>query len=309
MFQTKLGPFDGTSWENLCQLVFKLKHGSEGYQAIPADPGDFGLEGYTIDSSIGFQCYCPNKHYEIEELYKHQRDKITTDIGKLKTYTVELQKRLGDTKIKDWYLVTPEISRHKLLEHAKSKEQEARSWGLPILDPDFTIHLRDADFYLKEINQIRLSSGVALTFDSAPPSLELLTGTMPEFEANILRKSKLRVSSGGESASAENRVNDLYQLTLKNFLESDSYLKRIEQDAPPVFARVARIINEFEMHVLEQKIVWEGTPEALNREVKEGLVERLLTELQSEIDISTAERIARHIVARWLAVCQLDFIS
>ena len=43
MFVTKLGPFNEKTWEYLCQFVFKLKCGTDGYQHIQADPGDFGL--------------------------------------------------------------------------------------------------------------------------------------------------------------------------------------------------------------------------------------------------------------------------
>ena len=51
MFNTSYGPFDGPSWERLCQLVFKKKFAADGYQHIPASPGDYGLafdRGLTV---------------------------------------------------------------------------------------------------------------------------------------------------------------------------------------------------------------------------------------------------------------------
>ena len=70
MFNTKYGPFDGKTWEDLCQMIFKKKYEKESYQKIPASPGDFGLEGFTLSSGLAFQCYCPEKHYDRKELYE-----------------------------------------------------------------------------------------------------------------------------------------------------------------------------------------------------------------------------------------------
>lgn len=307
MFQTKHGAFDGQSWESLCQLIFKHKHAAEGYQFIPPDPGDFGLEGFTCKSGIGFQCYCPNDNYEKQELFNKQRTKITDDLKKLKQYSSQLAIRLGDTKIKEWHFVTPEINRNKLLVHARKKEIEVREWGLPILADDFTIHLRDADFYITEINHIRSAIGTAITFDTLPPTLQALSGPMQEYESNILRKSQLRLGSKAEGG--EKSVAGLYQLTLNNFLESDPYLKKIESEAPTIFIRLVRLINEFETQVEEKKLTWIGEPEVLYETIKTDLSTMIHKDLGPQIDNTTATRISRLIVARWLAVCQLDFTN
>ena len=309
MFVTKLGPFNGKTWEDLCQLVFKLKHGAEGYQHIQADPGDFGLEGYTIHTGIGFQCYCPEKHYGTKELYEAQRDKITTDIKKLKTNQFEIAKRIGSTKIGEWFFVTPVVDRNALLAHVRQKETEVRTWNLPILKNDFVIQLRDTDFYLKEINEVRSLNGVALNFDSTPPTLAALTGPQHEYEGNVFRKSELRLAPKAASLDIDKLVNGLYSLTLKSFLEGDGLLRRIEQDAPTVYWRLIRLVNEYENQVLEKAATWVDTAEALTSHVRDGLSERIHRELAPAVDETTADQIARHIVARWLAVCQLNFIE
>lgn len=309
MFVTKLGPFNGKTWEDLCQLAFKLKHGAEGYQHIQADPGDFGLEGYTIHSGIGFQCYCPEKYYSTKELYEAQRNKITTDIKKLKANQAEIAKRIGATKLGEWFFVTPVVDRNALLAHVRKKEAEARAWKLPILKDNFVIHLRDADFYLKEINEVRSLNGVALNFDSSPPALATLTGPQHEYEGNVLRKSELRLAPKAASPNMAKLVNGLYSQTLKSFLEGEGQLRRIEQDAPTVYWRLIRLVNEYENQVLEKAATWIDTAEALTIHVRDGLSARIHRELTPAVDETTADQIARHIVARWLAVCQLDFIE
>lgn len=80
MFNTKFGSFNGSTWEDLCQLVFKRKYDAVGYQQMKASPGNFGIEGFTIGTGLAFQCYCPDKHYERAELYENIRDKITQDL-------------------------------------------------------------------------------------------------------------------------------------------------------------------------------------------------------------------------------------
>lgn len=307
MFVTKFGPFNGKTWEDLCQLVFKLKHGAEGYQHIQADPGDFGLEGYTIHTGIGFQCYCPEKPYGTKELYEAQRDKITRDINKLKTNQGEIAKRIGTTKIGEWFFVTPVVDRNALLAHVRMKEAEVRAWNLSILRDDFVIHLRDADFYLKEINEVRSLNGVALNFDSSPPALSALNGPQHEYEGNLRRKSELRLATKASSSNITKLVSGLYAQTLKSFLEGDGLLRRIEQDAPTVYFRLVKLVNEYENQVHEKSATWVDTAEALTNHVRDGLSERIHSELAPAIDATTADQIARHIVARWLAVCELDF--
>ncbi|HDL6349326.1 TPA: hypothetical protein PXC92_005340, partial [Pseudomonas aeruginosa] len=125
---------------------------------MPASPGDWGIEGY-VANGIAFQCYCPNKHYNPDMLYIKQRDKITKDIGKLRTNEAELFARLGDTRIKNWCFVTPEISDNKLIKHAKAKEAEARAWNLSILSPDFRIDLHTAEHYEADIHAFQALEG------------------------------------------------------------------------------------------------------------------------------------------------------
>jgi hypothetical protein len=307
MLQTKLGPFNGKTWEDLCQLVFKKKYANDGYQQMPASPGDFGLEGFTLRSCLGFQCYCPDKHYTSTELYEKQRDKITEDLGKLKKYETEIAGRIGTIKIRDWHFTTPEFERNALHAHARKKEQEVRAWNLTILDPDFTIHLRDADYYLTEINEVRSLNGQALNFDTCIPLLPALNGPPEEYESNLKRKTDLRLAHKTGSPSLPHLVSTLYGSTLTTFLEHDGLLRRIEKGAPPVYFRLLRIVAEYEISVKELGTIWSGSAEELLEKVRDGLSARIASELGPDIDQTTASQIARHMVARWLAVCQLDF--
>lgn len=307
MFNTSFGAFDGDSWEALCQQVFKKKFAKEGYQPIPASPGDFGLEGFTMLTGIGFQCYCPDEHYTRNELYDKQRDKITEDLGKLRKNEAELARRLGTTKLSHWYFVTPEINKNELLAHARTKETEIRNWNLSILSTDFHVHLHDADHYLVEINEILSAAGVALDFGASPPSLPQLTGQMEVYEDNVLRKSKARLKPRQASPRYEYLVRQINQQTLDNFLEADAGFRRIQETAPPLYFKLVRLINEFEKFVVESSATWNGTADELTTMVRDRLTQRIVKDLSPQFNETSASQVSRHMVARWLAICELDY--
>lgn len=307
MFSTKFGPFNGSTWEGLCQQVFKRKYQAECYQQMQASPGDYGIEGYTTVTGWAFQCYCPEKHYERAELYEKQRDKITADLRKLKDYKSELQARLGSTKIGRWVFVTPEVDRNALLAHAKAKEAEVRGWNLPILTADFTVLLHDGDHYLVEINEVRASAGEALVFDDAVPALAALTGQQEQYEQNVHRKSGYRLADKAQKTDFAARVQQLSQRTIEQFLEADGYFRRIASASPMTHVRLVRLINEYEQHVIETSATWSGTAEELTAQVREGLVKLVSDELGPEFDKANALKVARYMTARWLAVCELDY--
>ncbi len=307
MFTTKFGPFDGGTWEELCQQVFKRKYQAEDYQQMPASPGDYGLEGFTLNSGWGFQCYCPNKHYNRKELYEKQRDKVTEDLGKLKTYKDDIQKRLGATKLSRWIFVTPEFDKNDLLAHARVKEVEVRSWNLPFLTEDFTVLLYDGDSFLVEINEIRSAAGEALIFDDAAPVLAELIGDQETYEQNVQRKTETRLGEKRDSANFTYKVQQLKQRTLESFLESEGFFRRIADSAPVSYVRLVRLINEYENHVADVSMTWSGTPEDLTTQVREGLERRINSELSPEFDETNASKVARLMIARWLAICELDY--
>ncbi len=306
VFQTTFGAFDGNSWERLCQLVFKQKFAADGYIQVPATPGDYGLEGFTKTTGCGYQCYCPDKVYPPKELYDKQRDKITADLKKLQTNLADLTQVLGRTKLRRWYLVTPTIAHNDLIKHAQVKEAEVRGWNLSILEPDFQVLVHDADHYATEIQQMKLAVGEALDFGNLPAVLPELSDTSETYEKNIMRKTRTRLAKIGAD-KLENRVARLYAKTLREFLDHGPRLKKINDTAPTVHSRLARLINGYEAEVDERCFTWEGTPQDLTDKIRDGLTERIVRELAPSIGETDAADIARMIVARWIAVCEIDY--
>lgn len=307
MYTCKFGTFHGRAWEDLCQQVFKKKYHADGYQQIPASPGDFGLEGFTLSTGWAFQCYCPEKHYSSEVLYEKQRDKITADLNKLRTYAKELGKRLNGTSLSRWNFVTPTIDANKLLSHAREKEAEVRSWGLPFITHDFSILLQDGDTYVIEINELRSSAGDLLVFDETTPSLVKEPYPSEAYEANINRKSEVRLAHKTTSEGYANKLARLKDITLKDFLEADSFFRALHDEAPVIYVRLARLIGEYEQQVVEKSLTWSGSAEDLTYQVRNNLEDKIKNDLPECFGEANASKVARHMTARWIAICELDY--
>jgi hypothetical protein len=304
LINTPFGLFDGSSWDQMCRLVFARKY--QGFQAMPASPGDYGIEGYTKPDGWAFQCYCPEKHYTQIELHEHLRDKLTTDVRKLKDNAALLPKFLGTTVLTRWIFVTPEIGNHSLLAHAQKKETELRGWKLSFVDANITVEVQDGAFYAQEIYQIRNEAGEKPALSGVPLVLPPLDQRRSVYEAHILRKSRLRLSASS-AADDETRVAALYSKTLPDFLECDEHFRRIESYAPKVHQRLVRLVNEFEEAVAESCIFLQDTPEALTRSIRKDLETRLIAELERSFDGADILALTRRVVARWLATCTLDY--
>ncbi|WP_151831424.1 hypothetical protein [Acinetobacter junii] len=305
MLITKYGGFDGNTWEDLCQIIFKRKYANEQYQKMPASPGDFGLEGYTTTGKA-FQCYCPSTHYEKNELFTKQRDKITKDLSKLKDYEKQLKERLGDTKLSAWIFVTPEIDKNELLKHARKKEEEVKKWGLSIINDDFKVLLYDADDFAIEIREYQQVMGEPIFFNDISP-LSPVEDKKETYEKNIDRKNRIRLNNIDDQDIFNKRLSRLNTITTQSFLTCDPYLKKIENTSPNLYMKILRLVGEFEHTVIEQSTTWYGTAEGLIEKLKSLLVERIIKDLHPSFDSTTADEIARRMIARWIAICELDY--
>ena len=302
MINTSVGAFNGTSWEALMQLVLKAKYGSEGYQHVPATPGDFGIEGFTRTTGLAFQCYCPDFHYERKELYEKQRDKMTQDLKKLKDNEKSLSTILGGTRIKSWYLITPDVIHNKILSHAVEKQTEVREWKLPHLHEDFTVYVHDAGYYMQDINQQKKFEGLPISLGQDLHEIPKVNEGNTEYDDNLERKTNLRMAERGALAA-----EGLLKVTKKFFLDHDSYFQNLYDSHPQTYFQLARALHGFENNIEEWKFTITGDPDQLVEKVKTKLQERLVGDELLSIDATTADEIIRRTMARWLAVCQVDF--
>ncbi len=96
-------------------------------------------------------------------------------------------------------------------------------------------------------------------------------------------------------------------MSIETFLKADAYFREIEEKAPTLYFSLVRLINEYEHYVSEVGISWVGGADELTDHVRVGLSKRICSELSPEIDETTASKISRLIVSRWMAICELDY--
>jgi DNA replication initiation complex subunit (GINS family) len=202
--------------------------------------------------------------------------------------------------------ITPEVNHNKLLEHAQTKQKEVKSWGLSIISDDFTVLIKDADFFAAEINQLQLINGEKLIFDDVAQmiSSHAADKDLSDYENNINRKNKIRCSISADATSE--KLIKINQLTSKNWLEGEGFIRKIESIAPKIYHHLVRVINQYEDEVSEISLTWSGSAEELTEKVKESLFHRLKDEIP-EMSSTDQRKVANHMIAKWLALCPLDF--
>ncbi len=302
MIQTEIGPLDGDKWEGLIQAVFKNKY--DTYQEMVSSPGDLGIEGFVLKEGIMIQCYCPDESYNSGMLYDKQREKITTDLNKLSKNKKEILKHIGDCKISQWLFITPVVGKHEIHAHARKKEKEVRSAGLDFIAGDFQVLVKDLGHFIHDIRQQQFVSGEQLTFSSASGSVITEPELTTEYDDNIREKNKVRsVIRDVYKANNHARLNDI---TKKLYLDGYDILRRIFNESPELYERIAKLVNNFEDDVEVDSMTWEDTPQKLVATVEGRLIERLTKD--SHISIIENEdliSIAKHMVAKWIAECPM----
>jgi hypothetical protein len=243
-------------------------------------------------------------HYTQEELYYKQRDKITKDLNKLKKYEADIKSRIGRNKIKEWIFLTPTINDNKLLKHSQKKQEEIKLLTLSIIASDFKVILKDADFYATEIHKIQSTKGNKLTFLSSLDDIENTPlKDMNQYEKNISRKNEKRCVFNG--AIDEKKHNRLNKITSKKWTDGDTFLRKIQNEAPEIYFQINRVINQYENEVEELCITWQDDAEVLISKIKDKLGERIGEAIPS---LGEAERykIADETTSKWLALCPLN---
>lgn len=302
MIQTDVGSIDGDKWERLIQSVFKKKY--DTYQDMVASPGDLGIEGFVLNEGIMIQCYCPDEEYSAGILHEKQRDKITTDIKKLVKNEDDLIKHIGDCQVSQWLFITPRIGKHDIYAHARKKEEEVKAQGLAFIADDFQILVKDLDYFVQDIRQQQVVNGEQLCFTSASGEVITEPELTTKYDENINDKNQVRsIVKEVYNPAVHHRFNEI---TKQQYLEGYDILRRIFNQSPELYERIAKLVNNFEDEVEVMSMTWEESPQKLVSLVEGKLIGRF----EKEPHISTIEHedlmsIAKHMVSRWIAECPM----
>lgn len=309
MFTTAYGSYDGTSWETMMQIIFKKKYQAQKYQRVPATPGDFGIEGFTRDGDT-FQCYCPDVNSDNKTIYEKQRQKITDDINKLQIYAKDLEKILGDIKLRSWILVTPRMGHNDLLGHCHTKRELVKSWNLPFIDnTNFDILVHEIEDYLGEIGDH--IEQTKKKFSISPQTVKMdriikWKDKQIDLINNALDKNEIRLKSKSGTAPSQERVNELTDETAKHYLNGESILKRWQNSQPENHQRFMELLASVEDELKEKIMLNSDDPNYFVKQVTDYMEQRIKSSFEY-LDDSTVIRLKNYAVAAWLLRCPLYF--
>lgn len=307
MYKTPYGNFNGDSWEDFCQLCFKLKYESDGYQEMPAWQGDLGIEGFTR-SGIFFQCYCPDTEYNPDKLYEVQRDKITTDLGKLITYEKELKAYLKSIKVTKWIFVTPEYKKKDLVKHCQDKAEEYRIINSCILAPDFDVLVHDIEFYSEQIPIFLNFREKKLDID---PKKKKSESEIADWKSksislvdNAIKKHKQRIPE--KAINVDEKVNLLTQKSVSDFLNGDAMIRKWAEKYQDQYEKFQKVIDQFERKVEEKCAVADGNSNQLYNEIETELREKIKSSFNF-LDDTMIDRLTSRVMADWILRCPISF--
>ena len=296
-------------WEELIDSCYSLRYPGKWHKTPSAYMGDCGIEGYT-DDGIVYQCYCPEQSYSNDELYAHQRDKLTTDIAKLfdPSYIPKLIKVLGRIKIKEWHLVVPEYKDRRIIEHANSKELyylnklESESSKYPHIDNSLRITVMQANCFIQEISQTIRSRNnkIRLHID---PTVEINFSLCDSNKVDNIKR-KIRAI---EPQLSDDKFYKLVDIYIKCYLEGVSIINQLRVQIPSIFAELYNLMNNYKSEAVIKTTLNANT--SMNKTVFNKIMSDFLNALeQLEIfDKGTAYQLKNDIIAGWLADCSMEF--
>ncbi|GAA4509199.1 hypothetical protein GCM10023172_42340 [Hymenobacter ginsengisoli] len=305
MYKTDLGPFDGNSWEMLCQMCFKQKYGGDGYQEMLASPGDFGIEGFTATGKV-FQCYCPNDNYDPALLYEKQRDKITTDLEKLVAYEEEIRQRVGPMQIREWIFVTPNYSSNNILKHCRTKQSEYRARKRPLLHPEFTVLVHDIHFlhpFIQHCLNLIHSKLLITTSGVLATEVESYKSGQSQLIDHALRKNRIRLA---QAPNLEVRLEKLTAMTIQQFLDGNNILTTWRNGFPTAYERFVSLTSQLEAEVMEKCLLPCDDYNKLYEEIKVMVANGIGTTFDN-LDVSMVRSLASQVMADWILRCPIDF--
>lgn len=309
------GYMSGNAWEELCVQCYRIRYQNDNYTAIPAvQGGDAGIEGFT-NKGIVHQCYCPERSYSDNELYTHQRNKLTADIEKLQNNASRLIK-LGVPPIVEWHFNIPEYKDSRILEHAETKRKEImnakknKPANYTHIADDFKIVIKTADDFILEISRIIRTNLTDLKLNalikrSDTPDWSKCDSVKVE---NIRRKLKAIMLVDDESNEALNKIVDIY---IKCYISGLENMNNLRLGSPEIYEDIFRLEQSYKQEVSIKTLI--NTDKSMNRSIFESILSEFDSKLQREFskffDEASISELKQDLIASWLADCSMEFRS
>lgn len=306
------GYMTGNAWEDLCVQCYRIRYQKDNYTAIPATQGgDAGIEGFT-NNGIVHQCYCPERSYSDNELYDHQRDKLTTDIEKLKKNATRLNV-LGVPPIIEWHFNIPEYKDSRILIHAESKRQEVikakkdKPSDYAHIADDFQIVIKTADDFKPEISRIVRTNLTNMKLNAAVKHSDVPDWSKCDSAkvANIRRKIKA-VMLVDDTDEIFNEVVGIY---VGCYISGLEIMNDLRVNFPEIYEDVIRLEQSYKREVSIKTRM--NTNKTLNSALFDNILAEFHSKLERDFSHTFTEasigELKQDLIASWLADCSMEF--
>lgn len=308
------GSLDGDSWESICQSCYRMRYKNDHYTEIPAvHRGDAGIEGFTR-SGIVIQCYCAERVYSDNDLYEHQRDKMTTDINKLLSpeYKERLLK-LGVPQIKEWHFVIPFYKDSRIIQHAATKRKEVLQHIeenpelYDYISPEFIILLMQAEDFSVEITKIIRGSLTDTKLNLAVRNVENPDWSSCESDkvANIRRKVKAVM---GEVEDDDPDLNEVVNTFIESYIKGMEIMRILRVSFAEIYEDVFGLTSAYKKQVKIKTLM--NKDRTMNSKIFNDILHDFEIKLRETCKYFTEESILElmtDIVSAWLADCSMEF--
>lgn len=302
----------GNGWEELCVQCYRMRYQEQHYQAIPAmHGGDAGIEGYT-NNGIVHQCYCPERKYSDQEYYDHLRDKLTTDIDKLKKNGTKLQ-QMGVPQIREWHFDIPEYRDSRILSHAASKCQEVldakrkNPQAFEHISDEFCIIIKVADDFSPEISRI-----VRTTITDKKIDLAVKHISIPDWsncnsqKVDNIRKKLKAVMNANDNDEA---LKEAVQVVVEAYISGLDIINNLQMNFPEIVDDLLKLESAYKNEVKIRTLI--NTDRTLNHkvfiEILDDFEKKLEKDFSHSLTQASISELKQDLVASWLADCSMNF--
>ena len=293
----------GPTWERYCRRLLSLRYGVS-YQPVPdRDRGDFGIDGFTSEGEV-FQCFAAQDPQNNEDLYRKQRDKITSDLGKLVKNIGKVRGLTAPSDIKCWVLLVPRFDSKRVLEHAANKANELLAKQLAGVDAGFFVRVLTDEDFEPEKGQLAGISSVLLPDPPPDPtdaSVQAWKQSEPDAEATLKRK----IAHLPDSLPDDQQQQLCVEL-IRRHLSSEAAGDQLRRLQPEIWERINTEKKQRERLLHAENL----SAKPSERPSLAGEVDKVRSRLGSvlsSIDIGLEESLAWGFVADWLIRCPLDY--
>ena len=302
----------GNGWERLCVQCYRIRYQKDNYTAIPAiQGGDAGIEGFT-NKGVVHQCYCPEREYTDNELYEHQRKKLTADIEKLKKNAGRLR-ALGVPTVVEWHFNIPEYKDSRIIEHAECKRKEVlkakedKPSDYEHIAENFQIAIKTAEDFKPEISQsLRTSiSDMLINLAIKHPSEPDWSKCDSEKVMNICRKIKA-IMLVDDADEALNKVIGIY---VDCYISGIEIMNDLRVNFPEIYEEIYRLEQSYKREVSIKTLM--NTDKTMNCTLFDAILNEFHSKLERDFSSRFTEasigELKQDLIASWLADCSMEF--